>query len=135
MYAPKESDPRRGDEGMYKLNKPDTSLFDLGLGFRIVMLVLAVTLMAAAPAAAQVTQDTEQEGESGEVDQSGEISSSGDNSNQCVGLQTAANTGNAQNVTDITQYQSRVDEIEIEDSGANIEVNPENSTDCEQAVR
>src|SRR5919107_1058601 len=112
----------------------ETALFNIRLGFRIVMLVLAVTMMAAAPAAAQVTQDTEQEGESGEVDQSGEISSSGDNSNQCVGLQTAANTGNAQNVTDINQYRSRVDEIEIEDSGADIEVNPGNSTDCVQSV-
>ena len=116
------------------MNKEILSLFDIRLGFRVVMLVVAVTIMAAAPAAAQVSQDNEQEGESGEADQSFEVTGSGDNSNQCAGLQGTANTGNAQNVTDINQYRSRVDEIEIEDSGASIDESPENSTECEQAV-
>jgi hypothetical protein len=45
----------------------------------------------------EVTQDLEQEAESGDVDQSFDVSQTGDNSNQTVGIQGVANTGNAQN--------------------------------------
>ncbi len=41
--------------------------------------------------------DNEQEAESGDVDQSFDVSGTGDNSNQTVGIQGVANTGNAQN--------------------------------------
>ena len=41
--------------------------------------------------------DFEQEAESGDVDQSFDVSSTGDISNQTVGIQGVANTGNAQN--------------------------------------
>ena len=50
-----------------------------------------------------LSQDVEQDAESGDVDQSFDVSQTGDNSNQCVGVQGVANTGNAQNVTDVTQ--------------------------------
>jgi hypothetical protein len=39
----------------------------------------------------------EQEAESGDVDQTFDVSGTGDNSNQTVGIQGVANTGNAQN--------------------------------------
>jgi hypothetical protein len=45
----------------------------------------------------EITQDFEQEAESGDVDQSFDVSQTGDNSNQTVGIQGVANTGNAQN--------------------------------------
>src|ERR687889_1258008 len=51
----------------------------------------------------ELDQDVEQDAESGDVDQSFDVSQTGDNSNQCVGVQGVANTGNAQNVTDVTQ--------------------------------
>ncbi len=41
--------------------------------------------------------DFEQEAESGDIDQSFDVSGTGDNSNQTVGIQGVANTGNAQN--------------------------------------
>ena len=41
--------------------------------------------------------DFEQEAESGDIDQSFYVSNTGDNSNQTVGIQGVANTGNAQN--------------------------------------
>src|SRR5829696_683438 len=44
-----------------------------------------------------IDQDLDQEAESGDVDQSFDVSSTGDNSNQTVGTQGVANTGNAQN--------------------------------------
>ena len=45
--------------------------------------------------------DVEQEAESGDVDQTFEVSGPGDNSNQTVGIQGVANTGNAQNAIGI----------------------------------
>src|SRR5688500_2804907 len=52
----------------------------------------------------------EQDAESGDVDQSFDVSQTGDNSNQCVGVQGVANTGNAQNVTDVTQLGAQEEE-------------------------
>ena len=82
----------------------------------------------------RIAQSFEQEAESGDVDQSFDVSSTGDNSNQCVGVQGIANTGNAQNQTGVLQYGSEADDFEFEDSGSSIEVSPENSTTCDQQV-
>jgi hypothetical protein len=48
-----------------------------------------------------ITQDIEQEADSGDIDQSFDVSQTGDNSNQTVGVQGTANTGNAQNLTNV----------------------------------
>ena len=48
-----------------------------------------------------ISQDIEQEAESGDIDQSFDVSQTGDNSNQTAGIQGVANTGNAQNVIDV----------------------------------
>ena len=96
--------------------------------------VLAMVIVAAIPAIAQVSQETEQEGESGDVDQSFSVTSEGDNSNQCVGIQGVANTGNAQNNTNILQYASEADDFEFEEVGGTITVSPTNTTSCEQQV-
>jgi hypothetical protein len=60
---------------------------------------MAAMLVAfAAPALADdFSSDFEQEAESGDVDQDFDVSQTGDNSNQTVGIQGVANTGNAQN--------------------------------------
>ena len=84
--------------------------------------------------AVKLTQETEQEAESGDVDQSFEVSSSGDNSNQCAGIQGVANTGNAQNQLDLIQYGSEADDFEFDEVDSSIEVSPENSTACDQQV-
>ena len=62
------------------------------------MVAIAALMLAAAPAMAQeISRDSEQEAESGDVDQSFDVTSEGDNSNQSVGIQGVANTGNTQN--------------------------------------
>lgn len=99
------------------------------------------------------SQSNEQEADSGDVDQSFDISGAGDNSNQTVGTQGVANTGNAQNQIGITQIGSDVDnnnwwdnnwwnnhngngfsDFDFEDSGASIEVSPINTTSSDQEV-
>ena len=68
--------------------------------------LLAMLVLAAIPAIAQVTQEGEQEGESGELDQSVSGSQEGDNSIQCSNPQLTGNTGNAQSLNQGIQYAS-----------------------------
>ena len=96
--------------------------------------LLAMLVVVAVPAIAQIDQESEQETESGDVDQSFTVTSEGDNSNQCAGIQGVANTGNAQNQTSLIQYGSDVDDFEFDEVGSTITVSPENSTSCDQQV-
>jgi hypothetical protein len=82
----------------------------------------------------ELDQDVEQDAESGDIDQSFDVSQTGDNSNQCVGTQGVANTGNAQNVVDLTQLDGEVDDFEFDEVDSSIEVSPESSTTCDQQV-
>jgi hypothetical protein len=81
-----------------------------------------------------VYQGFDQEAESGDVNQSFDVSNTGDNSNQCANVQGVANTGNAQNQIGVLQYGSEADDFSFEDSGSSIEVSPNSSTRCDQAV-
>ncbi|MDQ3285522.1 MAG: hypothetical protein M3P92_07465, partial [Actinomycetota bacterium] len=63
--------------------------------------MMAMGLLVAAPAIAQVGQEGEQEGESGDVDQSFTVSGSGGNGNSCAPLQGNAQSGNSQNQGDV----------------------------------
>jgi hypothetical protein len=106
----------------------------------------------AVPAAAQSDLESEQEGESGEADQSADLSQSGDNANQCVGVQPVSNTGNAITAIDIIlqlptgeqelkrhdteAFLDLIDELDLdlEDIGSTIELDPEQAVECAQAV-
>ena len=81
-----------------------------------------------------VSQDIEQEAESGDVDQSFDVSQTGDNSNQTVSTQGVANTGNAQNATGVIQVGGDADDFEFDDSGSSIELSPTNTTNSVQRV-
>src|SRR4028118_1442899 len=96
--------------------------------------LLAMLIVAAVPAIAQIGQESEQEGESGDVDQSFEVSGTGDNSNQCANIQGVGQTGNAQNQLDLIQYGSEADDFEFDEVGSSLDVSPENSTTCDQQV-
>ena len=118
-------------------------------------LILALVLLApgfAVTAQAQTTeQESEQEGESGDADQSGEVLNEGDNANQCVAVQPVSNTGDALTDIDIIlQYPTGqeakrfntkdfldlIDELDLdlEDIGSTIELDPEQAVECAQAV-
>jgi uncharacterized membrane protein len=96
--------------------------------------LLAMLIVAAVPAIAQIDQEGEQEADSGEVDQSFTVTNEGDNSNQCANIQGVANTGNAQNQIDLIQYGSEADDFEFDEVGSNIDVSPSNSAECDQQV-
>jgi hypothetical protein len=119
----------------------------------MVFAVLALLALAVAPALAQrgdndrdnrhhffdrdgggIAQESEQEADSGDVDQSFDVSQEGDNSNQCAGIQGVANTGNAQNQLDLIQYGSEADDFEFDEVGSSVEVSPSSTTTCDQQV-
>src|ERR671917_397715 len=96
--------------------------------------VLVIVSVTSAPALAQVEQEDEQEGESGEVDQSFEVSGSGSNGNQCAEILAAAQSGNAQNIQELIQTDSNAEDLEFEDGGSSIDVSPELTEECEQTI-
>ncbi len=96
--------------------------------------LLAMLIVAAIPAIAQVSEEGEQESESGEVDQSFEVAGSGDNSNQCANIQGVGQTGNSQNQTNLIQYGSEADDFEFDEVGSTITSSPVNTATCDQQV-
>jgi LPXTG-motif cell wall-anchored protein len=97
--------------------------------------LLALVLVAAAPAVAQIGQEAEQEDvESGGVEPAVEIANKGNNVNLCAALLQNAQSGNVQNVQGATQYQiPELDDIEAE--GSNITLTPEAAQECEQVIQ
>ena len=76
--------------------------------------MLALLLLAAMPAIAQVTEEFGQETEdTGNVATNLSVSSTGDSSNQCVPAIQFGNTGNVQNAQGFLQYNSTSDDIEF----------------------
>src|SRR5918999_400973 len=88
-----------------------------------------MVLAAALPAVAQVGGETEQEGESADINQDFSVTGEGDNSSQCANIQGVGNTGNAQNVIDVIQYSGEVDDWEFEEVGADITLTPNEDVD------
>ena len=96
--------------------------------------MVAIVLVAAAPAIAQVGQGFSQEDvESGGVEPTVEISNSGNNANICPTVLQSANSGNVQNEQGVAQYQDEVDDIEFEGSNITFEVAAEGS--CTQTIQ
>ena len=95
--------------------------------------MLAMVLVAAAPAVAQLGQGFGQEDvESGDVEPSIGISSKGDQVNLCANVLQSAQSGNVQNEQGVLQYQSFPDDIEFE--GSTIEITPELVNECTQVI-
>ena len=106
----------------------------------ILVAMLALLLLVAIPAMAQISEEFEQEIEdTGNVEANLTVSSTGNNSNQCVPAIQFGNTGNIQNAQGFLQYNSTADDIEF--SGSSFEfapvVQPPNPLTplCEQTVQ
>src|SRR5215208_5052317 len=82
----------------------------------------------------EIAQESEQEAESADINQSFTVTQTGDNSTQCAGVQGDAQTGNAQNLTDLEQVNSEADEFEFEEVGSTIDASPTSDTTCDQRV-
>jgi LPXTG-motif cell wall-anchored protein len=94
-----------------------------------------MALITAVPAVAQVGQENDQEGESGEVDQSFTVTGSGDSANQCAALLGGAQSGNSQNQIGVVQSdESEADDFEFDETGSNVTLSPELAEECEQII-
>ena len=100
----------------------------------ILVAMLALLLLAAMPAIAQVTEEFGQEAEdTGNVSTSTTVTSAGDNSNQCVAPEQFGNTGNVQNAQGFLQYASTSGDIEF--GGSSMTFSPTLTNSCTQQVQ
>ena len=96
--------------------------------------MLALLLVAAMPAIAQVTEEFGQEAEdTGNVTTTTTVTSTGDNSNQCVAPLQFGNTGNVQNAQGFLQYASTSGDIEFE--GSSMPFTPTLTNSCTGQVQ
>jgi hypothetical protein len=98
--------------------------------------LLAMVVVAAVPAIAQVTQTPEQGVESGDSSQNFTVTGGGDNSSSCQMVQGISNTGNAVNGVNVLQYAS---EGGVGAGGGDFEIDPSQNANvpkvCDQKVQ
>ena len=95
--------------------------------------MLAMVLVAAAPAIAQVGQGfSERRITSGKASPSVGISNKGTNVNQCITSMQSVQTGNVANTQGVVQYKGTVDDVDIE--GSAILESPSESVNCTQLI-
>ncbi len=101
----------------------------------IVAMAMAMAMVVAAPIAmAQVERESEQDVESGEVDQSFSVTGSG-NSSQCAPIQSAAQTGNAQDLVGVIgAAREEGGDVTFEEGGSSVTLSPELATECVQEI-
>jgi hypothetical protein len=101
----------------------------------IVAMAMAIAMAVAAPIAmAQVERDSEQDVESGEVDQSFSVTGSG-NSSQCAEIQSAAQTGNTQDLVGVIDAaREEGGDVSFEEGGSSVTMSPELATECVQEI-
>jgi hypothetical protein len=99
----------------------------------VLVAMLAMVMLAAAPVIAQEVGFDDQELESGEISTETSLSIEGNNNNQCAGLLQFGQTGNSANQQGTSQYD--IDEFSGGFGGPGISFAPENGTECEQAVQ
>jgi len=98
------------------------------------MLVVGLTVIAPVVAVAQVERESEQDVESGAVDQSFSVTGSS-NSSQCAPIQSVAQTGNAQDLIGVIDAASQEGgDVTFEDGGSSVSLSPELATECGQEV-
>ena len=99
----------------------------------LLAVMVAIVLVAAAPAIAQVAQGFSQEDvESGGVAPTVEISNTGNNVSMCPTVHQAANSGNVQNEQGVVQYETEVDSIGF--GGSSITIASESAGECTQTI-
>ena len=101
----------------------------------LIVAMLAMAMAVAAPIAmAQGERESEQDVESGEVDQSFSVTGSS-NSSQCAPIQSAAQTGNAQDLVGvISAAREEGGDVTFEEGGSSVTLSPELATECVQEI-
>ena len=74
--------------------------------------ILALVVVAAVPAMAQLSSELGQETESGDVAIGFDVSNKGDYASQCTPALQVGNTGNFDNASSFVQYDGEIDDFE-----------------------
>jgi hypothetical protein len=99
----------------------------------LLVAMLAVGLVAAAPAMAQVGQGfSEARDKSGTATPKVEVKNTGNNANLCPTLQQAVQTGQVLNEQGTVQYVSNPDDIDL--TGSEIGLTPDQTAACTQQI-
>ena len=99
----------------------------------LVVAMLAVVLVAAVPAIAQVSQEfSERRDTSGSASPKVAVSNTGDNVNLCPTVQQIANTGQVLNEQGTVQYFSTSGDIDF--AGSSITITPSETATCTQTI-
>jgi carbonic anhydrase len=100
----------------------------------LLMAMLAVVLIAAAPAIAQTVAEkfSISANKSGPASPSFAFSNKGDNVNACPSDQQIANTGNVFNEQGAVQYNDKTEDISF--AGSSITITPAETSECTQTI-
>jgi hypothetical protein len=99
----------------------------------LVVAMLAVVLVAAVPALAQVSQEfSERRDTSGSASPKVAVSNTGDNVNLCPTVQQVANTGQVLNEQGVVQYFSTADDLDF--AGSSITIEPSETASCTETI-
>ena len=100
----------------------------------LLVAMLAVGLVVAAPAMAQVGQGfSESRDKSGTATPKVEVKNTGNNANLCAQLQQAVQTGQVLNEQGVAQYVSNADDIDL--TGSEIGLTPSETAECTQQIQ
>ena len=100
----------------------------------LLVAMLAVGLVVAAPAMAQVGQGfSESRDKSGTATPKVEVKNTGNNANLCAQLQQAVQTGQVLNEQGVVQYVSNADDIDL--TGSEIGLTPSETAECTQQIQ
>ena len=99
----------------------------------LVVAMLAIVVVATAPAIAQVAQGfSERRIQSGPSSPKVAVSNTGDNVNLCPTVQQVANTGQVLNEQGTVQYFSTADDLDF--TGSSITIEPSETASCTETI-
>src|SRR5215204_4558691 len=102
---------------------------------KLIMLaaILALALVAAVPAMAQLSSELGQESDSSDVALGAGVSNTGNYASQCTPLSQFGNTGNFDNASSFVQYDGEIDDFEP--GGIAVGFGGSNSTECGSTIQ
>ena len=102
---------------------------------KLIMLaaILALALVVAVPAMAQLSSELGQETESGDSAIGFDVSNKGDYASQCTPAVQFGNTGNFDNASSFVQYDGTADDFEP--GGIEVAVEPTSAVECSSTIQ
>jgi len=94
---------------------------------------LALALVVAVPAMAQLSSELGQETESGDTALGFDVSNKGDYASQCTPALQVGNTGNFDNASSFVQYDGEIDDFEP--GGIAFTIEPTSALECPSTIQ